>query len=169
MRLFKKGSGDPSPDRKAQKTFEAGMALYVTEDDPGAISEAAKDFRIAAESGHVEAQFMLGECNRGSIMYDRSWEEAARWYRSAAESGHIIAQYRMGQLYEEGAGVPQSRSKAGEWYLKAAEKEVPEAQYAYAALCESGDCDGDAAYWYRKSAEHGYEPAVSALKRIEKR
>ena len=168
VKLFgreKKGTSEG----KAQKLYEAGMALYNTQDDPGAFEEAAKDFRIAADAGHVESQFMLGECNRHSIMYDRSWEEAAKYYRMAAESGHILAQFRMGQLYEEGSGVPQSRSKAGEWYLKAAEKELPEAQYAYAVLCEEGDCDGDAEFWYKKAAETGHELAAKALERVIKK
>ena len=169
MRLFGKERKAPVPDGKAQRLYEAGMSLYRTQDDPGAFSEAAKDFRAAADAGHVEAQFMVGECNRRSIMYDRSWDEAARYYRMAADAGHAMAQYRMGQLYEEGSGVPQSRSKAGEWYLKAAEKDLPEAQYAYAVLCEEGDCDGDAALWYQKAADNGHELAAAALERLKKK
>ncbi len=152
-----------SPDRKAQRLYESGMTTLATEDDPGSVVDAAKAFRAAAESGHVEAMFMLAECNRSSIMYGRSYDEALRWYRAAAEAGHAKATFRLGQMYEEGMGVPQSRLEAGKLYLRAAEKGLPEAQYAYAVLCEEGDCEGDASFWYRKAHENGFELAKDKL------
>ena len=48
-------------------------------------------YRLAAEQGHVEAQYNLGtmfEAGRGVAQDDA---EAAKWYGLAAEQGHVAA------------------------------------------------------------------------------
>ena len=71
-----------------------------------------KWWRIAAEQGHVEAQFKLGamyfSCD-GVLQDDTG---AAKWYRMAAEQGHAEAQADLGYMYENGLGVPQDPEPA---------------------------------------------------------
>jgi len=76
--------------------------------------EAARWYRMAAEQGHVDAQYNLG------VMYDngagggvkQDYQEAAKWYRMAAVQGSTDAQFNLGILYSRGRGVPQDLVQA---------------------------------------------------------
>ena len=83
--------------------------------------EAAEWYRIAAEQGHVEAQYALGFMYQEGRGVEYSLEKAAEWYRKAAEQGHALAQCRLGSMYAKGEGVEQSPESAIEWWTKAAE------------------------------------------------
>ena len=70
----------------------------------------------AAEQGHTEAQFRLGE------IYFRSlddYSKAIYWYKKAANKNHGDAQYMLGRCYEEGKGVSKNKSISKQWYNKA--------------------------------------------------
>jgi TPR repeat protein len=79
--------------------------------------------RKAADQGHAEAQYKLGEnYSYGSgISLDRADAEAARWYRRAADQGHVDAQYKLGEIHVYGRGVPRDHAEAASWYHKAAD------------------------------------------------
>ena len=65
--------------------------------------------RLAAEQGHIGAQFNLG------VMYDtgegvaQDAAEAVRWFRRAAEQRHARAQYNLGVMDRTGEGVPLTK------------------------------------------------------------
>lgn len=85
--------------------------------------------RLAAELGHVEAQFQaanqFGEHREGSDRYESLTTEqlvyARELYDLAAEAGHPGAMYRLGLAYGRGRGAPQSDEKALQWYEKSAD------------------------------------------------
>jgi len=104
---------DPSP----AACFEKGKRLY----DAKEYAEAVEFFRIAAQQGHTDAQYYLGNCYYTGKGVDKDPAEAANWYRKAAGQGHPAAQYALGFCYAHGAGVKQSHSMALMWYKKAAE------------------------------------------------
>ena len=78
----------------------------------------------AAEQGHVEAQYEVGE------MYSNGLgdEEAFDWFMKAAEQDHAEAQYKVGEAYYCGKGVDEDLEEAFVWYLKSAEQEYADAQ-----------------------------------------
>eukprot|EP01047_Picozoa_sp_COSAG01_P092973 COSAG01_NODE_24212_length_786_cov_1.713246_1_plen_75_part_01 len=58
-----------------------------------------QDFRLrcpktvykAAEQGHKEAQYSLGNCYRNDIGVEQDdAEEAVKWYRKAADQGYTV-------------------------------------------------------------------------------
>ena len=56
----------------------------------------------AAEAGHMEAQYDLGECyEMGDEPFTQSDTEAVKWYTKAAENGHIKAQRDLETLKTE--------------------------------------------------------------------
>ena len=67
-------------------------------------------YRLAAEHGHVGAQFQL-ELERPSVR-DVPRDDAVKRYRLAAEQGDAFAQLRLGIMYAAGTGVPQDDAKA---------------------------------------------------------
>ncbi len=56
--------------------------------------QAAEWFSKAAEQGHADAQYNLGELyNRGRGV-KKNKKTAQKWYKAAAEQGHVKAKYR---------------------------------------------------------------------------
>ena len=58
--------------------------------------------RLAAERGHVEAQYYLGIMYQWGRCVERNGAEAVPWYRRAAEQGHVLAQNRLAGAYYAG-------------------------------------------------------------------
>src|SRR5882724_6116956 len=78
--------------------FEDGKSALEKGDHETAI----KLFLKAAEQGHAEAQFMLGQMYDSGIDGRPDYKEAVRWYREAAEKGHKDAQWSLGLRYAGG-------------------------------------------------------------------
>ena len=93
--------------------------MYANGDgEPEDYTEAAAWYRKAAEQGHADAQFTLGQ------MYFAGDDhaEASTWYRRAAEQGHVEALHKLGRMYHQGRGVPQNFAEAVAWYREVAEQ-----------------------------------------------
>ena len=55
-----------------------------------------------AESGDVEAQYLLGRSYDKGKGVAQDYKEAAKWYKKAAEHGSADAQSNLGYCYETG-------------------------------------------------------------------
>lgn len=86
-------------------------------------------FKKAAEKGHPEAQFELGNCYGTPEGTALDVPEAIKWFRKAAERGHMEAQYRLGKLYQAGVGMNKSETEAAFWFEKASEQGHRDAPY----------------------------------------
>lgn len=99
-------------------------------------AEALKWYRKAAEGGHKDAQFALGEWyenGRGDLTVDPN--AALLWYEKSAEQGHADAQYHAGRLHTLGInGMAIDLVKAKHWYTKAADQNHAYAKQALARL-----------------------------------
>jgi len=65
---------------------------------------ALKWFLDAAENGHVEAMYRLGECYEQGIGTDVNLDAAKKWYDAACSKGHRMAAQRlvMVQMMQQG-------------------------------------------------------------------
>ena len=90
----------------------------VPEDD----REAVRWYRLAADQGHVTAQFNLGVMHATGEGVPQDDREAVCWYRLAADQGDVDAQADLGFMYSTGRGVPQDDREAVRWYRLAAEQ-----------------------------------------------
>ncbi len=70
----------------------------------------------AAERGHAEAQYEVGQMHAQGMGTRQDFEQALHWYLQAAAQGHAKAQFNLGFLYAHGQGVEQDYVKAYEWY-----------------------------------------------------
>ena len=95
--------------------FDEGIAAYQANDLP----LAYKEFRAAAEAGHVDSQYNLGLMYEKGIGVEQDETEAVTWYTKAAEQGSAFAQYNLAVLYENGRGTAVDFIKANQWYRKA--------------------------------------------------
>jgi TPR repeat protein len=114
----------------------------------------------SAEQGYIPAETMVG-CTyldnhiTGPVPH---YADSERWLRAAATKGDAEAQLWLGTGYarEYFGGVDYQESL--KWLRKSAAQGLPDAQYALAQMSEEGygvpKSDEDAAYWYRRAADH---------------
>ena len=85
--------------------------------------EVAKQYRLAAEQGHVDAQASLASL----YWYGRGVREdfvgAARWYRRAADQGLSCAQLQLGEMYRDAKNGPKDYVQGHTWMNIAASGE----------------------------------------------
>jgi TPR repeat protein len=90
---------------------------------------AFKWYLAAANRGHANAQFKVGECYLKGEGVPESLDECVKWYRRACNSGSAVAQYNLGNLYSVGFGVKKDLVQAYALYdLASVSSEVPHAK-----------------------------------------
>lgn len=153
----------------------------------GAAAAADACLRQAAERGHAQAQYMLGQRFAAGEGVDRSPEQAHDWLERAALQGNADAQCALGDWYAAGHGAPDFVGaeelgdwraaghgaapdfvQARAWYDKAAQQGHVKAQWLLGGLYASGAAgvprDGkQAASWCKKAASAGFAPAQATL------
>ena len=103
-----------------------------------AFSAEMAALRKAAESGHVEAQSLLGQALLNGVLLPRGPSEAARWFSVAARAGYLPALNMQGQCLEKGWGVPPDAVAAAACYRRAAKGGHDWAQYNLANMMLRG-------------------------------
>jgi TPR repeat protein len=88
--------------------------------------EAVTWYRLAADQGHGQAQFNLG--NRYYLAQNH--EEAVKWYRLAAAQGDADAQFNLGASFANGHGVGRDLVQAEHWLQLAADQGKANAKQA---------------------------------------
>lgn len=129
---------------------DRAMALYEKAAKKG-ISEAAYRrarlghqhdsltwLRMAAEQGHVQAQFELARAHNFGQAGAQNFHEAAKWYGLAAKQGSPDALYHLGMLYRFGQGVPQDYKAAFALFSTAAEKGHKDARFEFGRCFAQG-------------------------------
>ena len=121
----------------------------------------------SAESGVLEAVFLMGTAYDEALGKDEDPGRAALWHARAAERGHVLAAHNLGNAYSTGRGVAQDPAQAVKWWTQAAEAGDAVTQLRLGEAFESGrgaerDLEAAAA-WYRRAAAAGNEQAREAL------
>ena len=91
--------------------------------------EKVKWFRLGAEQGDPEAQYLLAEAYMHANIDNKGTTEALRYLRMAAEQGHTTAQNTLGTMYSNGQEVAQDSAEGERWFRKAADAGNAEARY----------------------------------------
>jgi TPR repeat protein len=97
-----------------------------------------KKFFLAAKSGDIDAQMILGEMYLDGIGVDIDHKKAFFWLSKAARHGDTQAQYYLGFMYENGLNVAQNIKRAAKWYKEAAQQGDILAQYNLAIIYKEG-------------------------------
>ena len=121
----------------------------------------------AAESGVLEAIFLMGTAYDEGLGKEEDPVRAALWHARAAERGHVLAAHNLGNAYSTGRGVAQDPTQAVKWWTQAAEAGDAITQLRLGGAFENGlgtarDMEAAAA-WYRRAAAAGNEQAREAL------
>ena len=75
-------------------------------------AEAMHWFRMAADQGHVDAEYILGIMYANAYGVTEDDAEAARWFRMAADQGHASAQYQSRSHVRQREGCPRGRRRS---------------------------------------------------------
>ncbi len=107
---------------------------------------------------------------------EKNKKAATEHHQKAADAEALKEQLLIANRYYNGDGVPKDLKMAEAYYKKAAYREIPEGMYGYGQcqyiryVVEGGspfsfDLDGGPFYWFKKAADAGYAPAMTALAR----
>ncbi|KAI9812448.1 MAG: hypothetical protein M1827_004679 [Pycnora praestabilis] len=148
---------------------ETGYGDDVFQDD----SYAAQLFTQAADLGHPEASYRLGDAyEHGKLSCPRDPALSVHFYTGAAQRGHAVAMMALCAWYMVGAEpvLEKDENEAYEWARKSAECGFAKAEYAVGYFSEMGiGCRRDpldANAWYVKAADQGDERAKHRLQII---
>jgi len=123
--------------KSALVLFALGVKYERGVDEPVDIALAASCYRKAAERGHSEAQFKLGEMYFLGRGVENDNVQAFRWYREAAKQGSPHAQFNLGCMHFEGMGVVKDWGSAMKWFELSASQGHEKAANALAFMSAS--------------------------------
>ncbi|KAH8815220.1 Sel1-like protein [Xylogone sp. PMI_703] len=149
--------------------YETGYGDDIFQDE----SYAAQLFTQAADLGHAEASYRLGDAyEHGKLSCPRDPALSVHFYTGAAQRGHPAAMMALCAWYLVGAEpvLEKDENEAYEWARQAAEMGLTKAEYAVGYFTEMGiGCRRDpleANVWYVKAADAGDERAKHRLAAI---
>lgn len=149
--------------------YETGYGDDVFQDEV----YAAKLFTQAADLGHPEASYRLGDAyEHGKLSCPRDPALSVHFYTGAAQGGHPAAMMALCAWYMVGAEpvLEKDENEAYEWARQAAQCGLTKAEYAVGYFTEMGiGCRRDpleANVWYVKAADAGDERAKHRLAAI---
>ena len=129
-----------------------------------------RDVQRAAESGVLDAVFLMGTAYDEGLGKPVDPVMAASWHRRAAERGHVLAAHVLGNAYSSGRGVTEDPALAVEWWALAAEEGDAIPQLRLGEAFEAGrgvELDLQRAReWYARAAAAGNQQAHEALERL---
>ena len=148
------------------QTIESANEAYERRDYQAAYEE----FKILAEQGNAEAQFMLYSIYSLGKGVAVSGIEAFRWLIESAQQGNADALYYLGVKFDIGEGVPQDFARAFRFFLLSATQGHANAQYILGVKYDIGEGVtqnySEAINWYRLAAEQEHPQAESKLQSL---
>lgn len=152
--------------------YRLGRVYELGRDVEKDLFEAARQYQIAAEQGHAEAQYSLGLILSGAVPDSpHNARKSYSWFREAAEQQHPMAAYFLAMCFESGNGTEKSSELAFDWYRRAATLGNNAAMNAIARMYATGAGIRpnlrNAYAWNEVAAASGYEGATGHRKKIE--
>lgn len=146
-------------DASANPHFRQAVADFNAGDFPA----AAAGFRLAAEGGHAESQYLLSTLLDEGQGLPQDPAEAALWERRAAAQGHAYAQANLSfRFYAAG-----SFAEAFLWCQRAAGSHLAWAQFHLGLMYRKGEGvaqdNTEAAHWYLLAATQNFPAAQTKL------
>jgi uncharacterized protein len=104
----------------ADEQYRHGMMYDLGKNVEIDLKEANYWFALAAEQGHIQAQYHLASHYFNGDGIQKDVEAGMHWLTKAAEHGYGVAQYKLAEIYTDGIGilVPKDSEKAEYWSKK---------------------------------------------------
>ncbi len=138
--------------------YDEGIAVGKDE------AEALRYYRMAAEQGDAQGQYLLGASLSAGDDADEAEEAAADaeafgWMLKSARQGYAEAMHEVAHHYEWGDGVQEDKAEAVAWLRKAAEAGHAESMFELGKRYAEGDGvakdKAEARRWHALAEEHG--------------
>jgi TPR repeat protein len=153
--------------RKYGRGTQGAWCAVVDSADAREMDAVLRLFQKAADQGHAEALFILGQIYHFGQGVAQDASMAVTWYEKAANQGNLKACFNVGFAFHKGQGVPQNYSTAMQYWKKAANLGHKMAHVnigiAYAEGLGVPENFGMAVEWYRKAAMMGVAEAQHCL------
>lgn len=118
------------------------------------LSQARHWYQHAADQGHEDAQWKLGQ-----TLIDLGDYQAAKTWLAKAASENKLYQWDLARYYYDGTGLPQDKSQALHWFKQAAARGDADSHLKVAEMYLAGDGvvrdESAGVAWYRKIVEEG--------------
>ena len=116
-------SAEGEMDEKVQLYKVQAYKYYNGIGKPQSYANALKWYKMAAQRGDAEAQFVVGGMLFKGLGTDPDKQEAFKWLLKAAKQNKHTPESMqiIGSMYLRGSGVPQSYQEAKKWLIPAAE------------------------------------------------
>jgi len=102
--------------------YDEGLRAYRIRD----YTVALREFKVAGERGHAEAQYYLGNMYVRGMGVNQNDKEAMRWFSAAADQGNAASQFNVGLMLMEGRGQRKDLERAYYWFILAANGNAPD-------------------------------------------
>lgn len=149
--------GDDTAQVKVGMRFKDGIGTGKDE------KQAVKWYRKAAEQNNSDGQNAMGVCRMRGVGLRKDEQKAITWFRKAASFGSARGRFNLAFYTEQGRGTETDAKVATVLYRKAAEDDEQVAQFALGMCLHAAGDEAAGSEWYRKSAEHGFPPAKTAV------
>ena len=155
----KKALAGKGPSSQAIKAMLLGLHYLhgdALERNP---SKAARFFATAAQGGSTQARHELALLHLKGEAVDYDPDYAVSLLLSASEDGYTASSIALAELYIFGRHCPPDSGKALLLLHQVVSEDEPAAMYYLAYLHDKDpqlQNSFEAAYWYRRAAEHGH-------------
>ncbi|MDD9900045.1 MAG: tetratricopeptide repeat protein, partial [Alphaproteobacteria bacterium] len=150
------------------KAYDNGLCALDTNKEA-----AAQWYTRAAQQGHIEAAYELGETYFTGDGLPINYPLAKKWYLKAGKHGHGKSQLRLGFLFAEShfEGLSVDMEEAERWFIAAAAQDAGDAKFRLGNFYSyyKQPPDHEQAYrWLRDAAMGGHRIAMYDLARMYK-
>ncbi|MEM1376115.1 MAG: tetratricopeptide repeat protein [Pseudomonadota bacterium] len=133
--------------------FNYGQLVRTLRPGVGGAREAVRYFKLAAEAGVADAQYLLGRSYLdGTLQFEPDMMEARVWFEKAARQNFTDAQVEYGIMLVDGLGGPKDVARGFGWTLQAARAGSAQGQLTVSQLYRAGigvePNNIEAAAWY---------------------
>lgn len=165
IRRFGKTAKNGSTTTQRQPT----MSMYIAFDKakelhkPATLDEAFKYYKIAADNGHAEAQWRVGDFYlRGYHVIEVNEKKAFEYFQKAAQQGLEDGCLSLGICYRDGVGTSIDLKKAL-YYLTISTTPNSETLWALAMCYKKLNQSQDTWRLIKEAAEQGHPRALMCL------
>lgn len=143
--------------------YRTGMQYYNGIRTDQNFTSAVNYFKLSAEKGNTDAQYMLGVCYKNGKGIKKNKKAAKHWFEESAKGDNTRGIFELANCYYNGTGTKRDYKKAAGYYLTAANAGLADAQYMAGLCYKKGkgvkkDYE-EARKWFVKAMENGCDKA----------
>ena len=105
---------------KSGKVVAGGTVVWTITGIPKNPVEALKWYSRAAENGHAQAQYLMGNIHHSGEGVQKDHAQSVKWWIKAAELGDSASQFKLGVMYFHGRGTDKNFAESTKWFRKCA-------------------------------------------------